>query len=124
VLLLGQARLALQKLCKHLNAGGGDLNANIKAMVANGLPVRVQQALDLVRVIGNQAVHPGYIDLRDTSDTALSLFSLLNIIVEEMITRPQEIDITVCRNLNAIKSRSGTRRQPAPRRHRKSIITG
>jgi hypothetical protein len=92
VLLLGQARLALQKLCKHLNAGGGDLNANIKAMVANGLPVRVQQALDLVRVIGNQAVHPGYIDLRDTSDTALSLFSLLNIIVEEMITRPQEID--------------------------------
>jgi len=86
-------RLLLQKLCIHLGQPGKDLNTDIVAIVkAGNLSPKVQQALDSVRVIGNNAVHPGSIDLRDDSKLALALFGLINFIVEEMITRPREID--------------------------------
>jgi hypothetical protein len=42
--------------------------------------------LDSVRVIGNDAVHPGVMELRDDKELVLKLFRILNIIVEETIT--------------------------------------
>ncbi len=45
-----------------------------------------------MRVIGNNAVHPGELDLRDDKETALALFELLNMIVEVMITQPKKVD--------------------------------
>jgi hypothetical protein len=84
-------RLALQKLCKHLGEPGKDLNTDIGALVAKGLPTQVQQALDVIRVIGNNAVHPGEIDIREEKESVFMLFGIINFIVNEMITRPQEI---------------------------------
>ena len=52
-------RLSVQKFCKNLGEKGTNLNEDIAALVKKGLPARVQQALDAVRVIGNNAVHPG-----------------------------------------------------------------
>lgn len=85
-------RLAIQKLCTQLGETGKDINEDIKNLVVKGLPVKVQQSLDAVRVIGNEAVHPGQLDLKDDSKTAASLFKLLNFIAEKMITEPKEID--------------------------------
>jgi hypothetical protein len=85
-------RLCIQKLCKHLDQPGENLNADIGALVAQGLSERVQKALDAVRVIGNNAVHPGAIDLRDDRATAASLFSLLNLIAERMISEAKHVD--------------------------------
>lgn len=85
-------RLAIQKLSKHLGQPGKNINDDIKTLVANGLDPRVQKALDAVRVIGNNAVHPGQIDLRDDRATAESLFRLLNLIAEKMITEPKHVD--------------------------------
>ena len=68
------------------------INADIKELVAGGLDPRVQKALDAVRVIGNNAVHPGQIDLRDDRATAESLFGLLNLIAEKMISEPKHVD--------------------------------
>ena len=48
--------------------------------------------MDAVRVIGNNAVHPGEIDLKDDRETATALFELLNMIVEVMITQPKKVD--------------------------------
>jgi len=84
-------RLAIQKLCKELGEKGKNIDADIAALVKNGLDVRVQQALDVVRVIGNNAVHPGQIDLRDDRATAEKLFGLVNLIAEIMITQPKHV---------------------------------
>lgn len=85
-------RLAIQKLCKELGQPGINLNSDIGALVADGLSPRVQQALDAVRVIGNNAVHPGQIDLRDDRATAETLFRLLNLITEKTISEQKHVD--------------------------------
>jgi len=85
-------RLAIQKLCQHLGEPDDTIDQNIKSLVAKGLDVRLQRALDIVRVIGNEAVHPGTIDLRDDIATATKLFDLVNLIADSMISQPKHID--------------------------------
>lgn len=84
-------RLAIQKLMPHLGATSGNLNADIKMLVQTGLPVLIQQALDVVRVTGNNAVHPGEIVFDDTNDIANALFELTNLIVDNRIAEPARI---------------------------------
>jgi hypothetical protein len=84
-------RLTVQKLCKFLGEKGDNLNSDISSLVKKGLPAQVQQALDIVRVIGNNQVHPGVIDLRDDPETAQNLFGLVNLIVEVMIAQPKHV---------------------------------
>ena len=104
-------RLAIQKLCKELGQPGKNINEDIGALVAKGLDPDVQKALDIVRVIGNEAVHPGQIDLRDDRATAAVLFSLLNLIVDKMISRPKHLNEIYSKlpkeKLEGIKNRDG-----------------
>ena len=83
-------RLAIQHLTKELGGKGKDINVDIAALVSNGLPERVQKALDIVRVTGNQAVPPGQIDTDDPKVVG-ELFVLINLIAEYMITMPNKI---------------------------------
>jgi len=84
-------RLSVQKLTKELGEPGKNINNDIKSLVQKGLPLEVQQSFDVLRVIGNEAVHPGTIDVKDNIDMALSLFHLINFIVEDQITRKKNI---------------------------------
>jgi hypothetical protein len=85
-------RLGIQKLMPHLGLKGKNVNDDIAELVKRGLDVRIQQALDVVRVVGNNAVHPGQIDLQDDKATAIKLFGLVNLIVEAMIATPKRIE--------------------------------
>lgn len=85
-------RLAVQKMCVALGKSGKNINDDIAALVRDGLPARIQKALDVVRVIGNNAVHPGEISIEDKPETAQALFGLLNLITDAMITQPRQID--------------------------------
>ena len=100
---------------KELGQEGNNINIDIKELVKNGLPVKIQQALDCLRVYGNEAVHPGEINLKDDKETALVLFEVLNIIVHDMITQPKQIEALFNRlpqsKIEGIKNRDnkGTR---------------
>jgi len=85
-------RLAIQTLMVELKLPGKNLNEDIGALVKKGLDPRIHKALDVVRVIGNNAVHPGEIDLKDDKATALELFALVNLIVETMISVPKRVE--------------------------------
>ncbi|MFH7244630.1 MAG: DUF4145 domain-containing protein [Spirulina sp.] len=85
-------RLALQLLLKQMGKPGKNINNDIKELVEEGLSPKIQKALDLLRVVGNNAVHPGQINLEDGRDIALKLFHVLNFIADEMISKPKELD--------------------------------
>jgi len=85
-------RLALQVLVDELERGNENLDKKIGKLVARGLDPGVQQAMDVVRVVGNNAVHPGQIDLEsDDGELTTALFGLLNLIVEQVVSRPKRL---------------------------------
>lgn len=84
-------RLALQKLLKQIGKSGGNINQDIKELVSEGLSPQIQQALDILRVVGNNAVHPGQINFEDNSEIAEKLFEILNFIANELITKPKQL---------------------------------
>jgi len=85
-------RLALQKLCKQLGEPGKDINTDIANLVRKGLRPTIQKSLDIVRVTGNESVHPGVLDMKDNKDVALKLFDLINLIAEVMISEPKRVE--------------------------------
>ena len=82
-------RLAIEMLLKDLGEAG-TINEGIKNLVKKGLDERIQQALDIVRVTGNNAVHPGKIDFNDSTDVQ-TLFGLINLIADALITQPKQV---------------------------------
>lgn len=84
-------RLALQKLCVQLGEKGDNINDDIGSLVKKGLNPTIQKSLDALRITGNNAAHPGELDLREDVPRVIKLFSLLNFIAEKMITEPKEI---------------------------------
>jgi hypothetical protein len=84
-------RLAAQKLVNELVSGSSDLNAKTAALVADGLTDVVAKALDVLRVVGNNAVHPGEMVLDDDPETVSALFELVNVVIEDRIARPARV---------------------------------
>lgn len=85
-------RLCIQKLCIHLGENNGAIDKDIAALVSKGLNPVIQKSLDAVRVIGNESVHPGKMNIADDKETAIQLFSLVNFVAEQMISMPKEIE--------------------------------
>ena len=64
-------------------------------------------------MVGNNAVHPGQINLDDNTDIAQKLFGILNFIAEELLTKPKELEqlyasLIPLETQEHIKQRDGT----------------
>jgi hypothetical protein len=89
----GLLRIGFEKLFKHLGVTKTKPNDAIGELVQKGLALGTQQrAMDVMRVFANQSSHDGFVKLEDQPETVTFLFTLLNYIVEQMITRPKQID--------------------------------
>ncbi len=85
-------RLCIQKLCKFLGEEGANIDRDIASLVKKGLHPIIQRSLDIVRVIGNESVHPGELNISDDRETAVKLFYLVNSIAEQMISHPKTVN--------------------------------
>jgi hypothetical protein len=85
-------RLSLQKLCEGLVGKKGNVNELIGILVSKGMPAQIQRALDAIRIIANNAVHPGELNIDDKPDMVAPLFGLINLIVENQIAQPAAIE--------------------------------
>jgi len=107
----GLLRLCIENLVSEVEKGTDDLNAKIAKLVTKGLDDRIKKALDAVRVIGGEALHPLQMDLKDDQDTANSLFGLVNIIAHWIYTQTKNIDAIYDKlpkgKLDAIEKRDG-----------------
>ena len=84
-------RLAVEKLCRHLVSPHKNLYDCIRILVAKGLEPGSSKPSTMSGVIGNNAVHPDNIDRRDDAPTVATLFNLVNVIAEQTITRPKQM---------------------------------
>lgn len=108
-------RLCLQQLVADVGATSSDLNTAVGELVRMGLPPRVQQAMDAVRFIGNEAAHPGQIQLDDEPQTVMAMFDLVGFVVDTMITQPRQVEEMYSR-LPASKLKQIERRDAAQER--------
>lgn len=85
-------RLCIQLLCIELGGVGKNIDDDIGTFVKTGkINALITKALDAVRVIGNESVHPGMININDDARIAHGLFTAVNVIVEQMISSPKTI---------------------------------
>ncbi|MGX7709353.1 hypothetical protein [Methylobacterium sp. Gmos1] len=57
----------------------------------SGLLGEIKQALNVVHMVRNNAVHPGAINLDDNPETVNTLFLLINAIADRMITQRKKV---------------------------------
>lgn len=92
-LALEELLLYLQENCVEYKSLQHDtLYKNIDGLAKLGISSRLKKAFEIVRITGNNAIHPGRLDINDNLDIAYALFDLLNIITQETITHPKELD--------------------------------
>ncbi len=73
-----------------LHNHNSELSDGIRNLVEKGLDPRIQKAMDVVRVTGNNAVHPGQTAFDDSSNVQ-SLFKWINLIADALITHPKKV---------------------------------
>lgn len=83
-------RLCLQQFFNEQEIAGNSINNQIKELVRRGMPKHIIQYIDSCRIIGNNGVHPGEIDLNDNADMALFLFPIINLIIEYSVSEKKK----------------------------------
>jgi hypothetical protein len=85
-------RRALRRLIMHLGESGENIEDAINNLNKKGLDIKLQKALNTVRMTGDEAIAPGLIDDRDDEETTIILFNIINIIVDALISQPRMVD--------------------------------
>ncbi len=96
-------RLCLDKLLIQIKIPGKSLYERIGNLIDKGVSPHLRKACDVVRVHGNEAIHPREINMKDDDKIARRLFWLINKIANVEITEKKEIhklfDETISENI-------------------------
>lgn len=86
-------RLALQLLLADIlgSESTGNIYRDIDALRKRQLDSSLIRASDIIRITGNESVHPGTIDLNESKGDALYLFDLLNMICDQCYTQSRRM---------------------------------
>jgi len=77
-------------LLSELGESGKNINDDINSLIEKGLDDDIAKTMHALRIVGNEAVHPGQIDIDDEPYIAEALFDLLDQIVDQLITKPRK----------------------------------
>jgi hypothetical protein len=75
-------RVSIQKLMPLLRQDGENLNDSMSSLVRKGLEVEVQQAMEVLQVLGNGPVQPTSLDTEEDKEMALRFVDSLKAILE------------------------------------------
>lgn len=107
-------RVALERLTGHLGYTEVPIDKTIGSLVAEGhLAPDLQQAMDVLRVTGNEAAHLGEVRLDEEAGGVTALFELVNVLVERLVSIPARIS-KIYDALPASKLEAIARRDEAP----------
>lgn len=81
-------RTCLEKICADRGHIKGTLFARAGSLVSEMSSLHGRQAVDIVRVFGNESIHPGKMEANDIAENAERMFDAINLIVEEVYDRP------------------------------------
>lgn len=105
-------RLALDKLLVELGYSSGGLADRLKEARDGGtLSPQIYDAALAVKLLGDNGVHPGEIDLHELPTSAASMMEFLNLVVEETIIRERRIAAVLKQGSDAKAAASRARPQ-------------
>lgn len=86
-------RLGLQVLLREIlqDESSGNIYKDIVKLKERPIDSSLVKALDIIRIAGNESVHPGTLDLSESRDDALYLFELLNMVCDQFFTQPNRL---------------------------------
>ena len=83
-------RTVLEMLCTELNYTEGSLKQRIEKMKNDGkIDDELHDAMQSVRIVGNNAVHAGQIEVDDSKEVVKVLFEIIDDITLDLFTKPK-----------------------------------
>jgi hypothetical protein len=80
-------RVCIQKLMPLLKQDGEKLNDSMSSLVRKGLEVEIQQAMEVLQVLGNDPVQPTGLDTQEDKEMALRFVDSLKAILERRMLK-------------------------------------
>jgi hypothetical protein len=115
-------RLSIQRLMGYLGESGKNMELDVSSLIKKGLPEKFRDALWAVRVIGDDAVRPGEISLKDDVDTAVALFNIINMLVESTISQQRKVSQLYITLPNSGPVRKRQARKKARKSRKREVI--
>lgn len=85
-------RLCLQLLLTEAKIEGKTIDQQIQNLIKSGEDPMSVLCMDICRILGNESVHPGTINLNEDTDTAAILFMFINMATDRLFTAKRKID--------------------------------
>lgn len=85
-------RLCLQLLLKEAGIPGSSIDKQIQNLIKSGEDPSDVLYMDICRILGNESVHPGTINLNEDTDTAAVLFMFINMATSRLFTVKRQIN--------------------------------